>query len=294
MPHVCLRRYVIETTPQPPPPPPPAPATNFPPIWPQPASFTNGSTPITVDAALTFTDASATKTATIAKALERYTKITFAHASTAAGALSEVTISIDSADESHPQLHTDETYTLTIPVHGKATILAKTIYGAMHALETFSQLVRFDYDHGAYIIDAGPWQITDAPRFPHRGLMIDTARHFETLASIRTIVDSLPYSKLNVLHWHMSDDQSFPMESKTFPKLWDGAYSNYEKYGFVVIIHAHKHPHTVSSPSPLTHTLQHASYSCCTFWTWRVYRALILGVPARISNLRNTFGVVLS
>merc|ERR1719345_196339 len=60
--------------------------------------------------------------------------------------------------------------------------------------------------------------------------MIDTARHFETLASIRTMIDSLTYAKLNVLHWHMSDTQSYPFQSKTYPKLWDGAWSEQERY----------------------------------------------------------------
>ena len=81
----------------------------------------------------------------------------------------------------------------------------------------------FDFDTQTYSVPVG--ELSDAPRFPHRGLMIDTARHFETLASIRSIIASLPYAKLNVLHWHMSDIQSFPMESTTHPKLWDAAYS---------------------------------------------------------------------
>lgn len=60
--------------------------------------------------------------------------------------------------------------------------------------------------------------------------MIDTSRHFQTLESIRSVVDSLPYAKLNVLHWHMSDSQSFPMQSKKRPLLWKGAWSPQERY----------------------------------------------------------------
>ena len=60
--------------------------------------------------------------------------------------------------------------------------------------------------------------------------MIDLSRHFQPLASIRSIIDSLSYAKLNVLHMHMSDEQSFPMESKTYPKLWDAAFSDQERY----------------------------------------------------------------
>jgi hexosaminidase len=100
----------------------------------------------------------------------------------------------------------------------------------MHGLETFSQLVTFDHASETFQIKNAPWKIDDKPRFPHRGLMIDSARHFETLASIRHVIDSLPYAKINVLHWHMVDTQSFPFESKTYPKLWDGAYSEAEKF----------------------------------------------------------------
>jgi len=60
--------------------------------------------------------------------------------------------------------------------------------------------------------------------------MIDTARHFEPVAAIRAMVDSLPYAKLNVLHWHMVDAQSFPFQSRTSPRLWEGAFSPSERY----------------------------------------------------------------
>merc|ERR1711966_523005 len=60
--------------------------------------------------------------------------------------------------------------------------------------------------------------------------MVDTARHYETVAALKGIVASLPYSKLNVLHWHMSDSQSFPLQSITYPKLWDGSWSQSERY----------------------------------------------------------------
>ena len=59
---------------------------------------------------------------------------------------------------------------------------------------------------------------------------ISQARHFETLQSIRDMIDSLPYAKINVLHWHMSDSQSFPMQSHTHPFLWNGSWSKEERY----------------------------------------------------------------
>jgi hexosaminidase len=105
---------------------------------------------------------------------------------------------------------------------GQATLSAKTVYGMLHGLETFSQLLFFDFDGGSYTIPEAPWAVTDSPRFPHRGLMIDTARHFEPIAAIKGIVDSLPYAKLNVLHWHMSDTQSFPLQVKSSPLMWKG------------------------------------------------------------------------
>jgi Glycosyl hydrolase family 20, catalytic domain len=58
----------------------------------------------------------------------------------------------------------------------------------------------------------------------YRGLMLDTARHFQPLPSMKKLLDAMSYAKLNVLHWHAIDSQSFPMESKRYPKLWNGAW----------------------------------------------------------------------
>jgi hexosaminidase len=113
---------------------------------------------------------------------------------------------------------------------GVVQITAATIYGAMHGMETFSQLVLFDFDQAQHTLALAPWAISDSPRYPHRGLMIDTSRHWQPPAAIKRIIDSLTYAKLNVLHWHIVDQQSFPFESKTYPKLWEGAWSFLERY----------------------------------------------------------------
>uniref|UniRef100_A0ACD5XWJ4 Uncharacterized protein n=1 Tax=Avena sativa TaxID=4498 RepID=A0ACD5XWJ4_AVESA len=107
---------------------------------------------------------------------------------------------------------------------------AKTVFGALHALETFSQLCYFDFVLSVTGLDSAPWTIIDNPRFPYRGLLIDTARHYLPVPVIKGVIDSMTYSKLNVLHWHIVDHQSFPLEIPSYPKLWNGAYSSAEKY----------------------------------------------------------------
>ena len=85
--------------------------------------------------------------------------------------------------------------------------------------------------------------------------MIDTARHFQPLASIRTIIDSLPYAKLNVLHWHIVDSQSFPFHSEANPKLWEGAYDARSRYTHAdvasIVEYARLRGIRVRAPQPL-------------------------------------------
>ncbi|KAF8719743.1 hypothetical protein HU200_024496 [Digitaria exilis] len=129
----------------------------------------------------------------------------------------------------------DESYKLSVPATGNplyAQIEAQTVYGALHALETFSQLCNFDFNARMIQLHSAPWTILDKPRFPYRGLLIDTSRHYLPVPVIKSVIDSMTFSKLNVLHWHIVDEQSFPIQIPSYPKLWNGAYSYSERYTF--------------------------------------------------------------
>ncbi|QTD36244.1 family 20 glycosylhydrolase [Polaribacter batillariae] len=112
----------------------------------------------------------------------------------------------------------DESYSLTT-TKNKINIHAKTDVGAIRALETLLQLVHFN-KKGYYFKGVS---ITDSPRFVWRGLMIDVARHFQPIAVIKRNLDAMASVKLNVFHWHLTDDQGFRVESKIFPKLQEVA-----------------------------------------------------------------------
>lgn len=133
------------------------------------------------------------------------------------------------------QYGVDESYRLLVPSPEKpdyAHLEARTVYGALHGLETFSQLCYFSSATMMIEVHMVPWNIVDQPRFSYRGLLIDTSRHYQPVAMIKKVIDAMAYAKLNVLHWHLVDEQSFPLEIPSFPKLWDGAYSASERYTF--------------------------------------------------------------
>ena len=62
-------------------------------------------------------------------------------------------------------------------------------------------------------------RIEDSPRFSWRGFMLDSARHFQSIAQIKTLLDAMATHKLNTFHWHLTDDQGWRMEIKRYPKL---------------------------------------------------------------------------
>lgn len=126
------------------------------------------------------------------------------------------------SNESELSLATDESYTLAIPPgHENATLAAPTVFGAMRGLETFSQLVVAPASSNGAGLRAACAGVTidDSPRFPHRELLIDTARYYFAPAALRHAIDAMVFSKLNVLHWHMIDGQSYALESARFPAL---------------------------------------------------------------------------
>ncbi|XP_058183164.1 beta-hexosaminidase 3-like isoform X2 [Rhododendron vialii] len=146
--------------------------------------------------------------------------------------LQGINVLISSADD-ELQYGIDESYKLSITSSGDpvyAHLEAQTVYGALHGLQTFSQLCQFNFHTRLIEVRQTPWDISDQPRFPYRGLLIDTSRHYLPLPIIKKVVDSMTYTKLNVLHWHIVDSQSFPLEIPSYPKLWNGAYSIPERY----------------------------------------------------------------
>jgi hexosaminidase len=73
-------------------------------------------------------------------------------------------------------------------------------------------------------------KIEDAPTFPYRGVMLDTARNYYTVEDILRTIDGMSYNKLNVFHWHITDSQSFPLQLETVPELGSkGAYTLHGK-----------------------------------------------------------------
>jgi hexosaminidase len=108
----------------------------------------------------------------------------------------------------------DESYTLEVTPQ-QARLKAATPLGALRGLETFLQLVA--PASAGFAVPA--LRIEDQPRFPWRGLMLDSARHFQPLAMIERNLDAMAAVKLNVFHWHLSDNQGFRVESKVFPEL---------------------------------------------------------------------------
>jgi hexosaminidase len=123
-------------------------------------------------------------------------------------------IQTDHASKEIQEVGEDESYVLEVTATG-AKLNAPTPLGAMHGLQTFLQLV--DVSPGGFAAPA--LKIQDQPRFPWRGLMIDSARHFIPLDVIRRNIDAMEAVKMNVFHWHLSENQGFRVESKKFPKL---------------------------------------------------------------------------
>uniref|UniRef100_A0A8C1PJZ4 Beta-hexosaminidase n=1 Tax=Cyprinus carpio TaxID=7962 RepID=A0A8C1PJZ4_CYPCA len=105
--------------------------------------------------------------------------------------------------DGYPDEDSDESYMLSVS-EGQAVLRSVSVWGALRGLESLMLVIN---------------KIVDFPRFAFRGLLLDTSRHYLPLYAILKTLDAMAYSKLNVFHWHIVDDPSFPYQSRTFPDL---------------------------------------------------------------------------
>src|SRR5208337_1595257 len=120
----------------------------------------------------------------------------------------------DHAGEAVQSVNEDESYQLEVTPQ-QARLTAPTPVGVLRAIETFLQLV----DLNAQGFGAPAVRIVDRPRFPWRGLMIDVSRHWMPEEVLKRNIDAMAAVKLNVFHFHLTDNQGFRIESKKYPKL---------------------------------------------------------------------------
>mgnify|MGYP006092292523 FL=1 len=217
-------------------------------VWPQPFEFqwtNDDQQPITATLSPSFTikcsttgsvGAPCAPSSAIAASVQRYATTGLIFRAGAPNATASLPLASGAAvisslavvvDDMTPALalRVSESYLLTINASGAATLTAPTQWGAMRGLETFSQAVQYR-GGGAYTISNLPLRISDKPRFAWRGLTIDCSRHFIEIPALLRAIDAMSYTKMNILHLHVSDDQSWSLHSSRYPAFTEqGAFS---------------------------------------------------------------------
>ena len=128
--------------------------------------------------------------------------------------LTTATMTVMAQTKMSATIGADESYSLQVD-EKQIVLNAPSTIGALYGLQTLVQLLEKD-DKGYYLPCV---TIDDSPRFKWRGMMIDVARHFISFDEMKRNIDAMASVKMNVLHWHLTDDEGFRVESKLFPLL---------------------------------------------------------------------------
>ncbi len=208
-------------------------------LMPQPARLTptEGRLAIDADFRLALTGYCEPRLEAAAKRLIRrlaqQTGIPLADELTRDPSTATLVIHCEHAGEPVQSVKEDESYALDVAA-SQARLNAPTPVGVLRGIETFLQLV--DLDEQGFAVLAV--RVNDRPRFRWRGLLLDVCRHWMPMPVVKRTLDAMAAVKLNVLHWHLSEDQGFRIESKKFPKLHemgsDGHYFTQEQVREVI------------------------------------------------------------
>jgi len=91
--------------------------------------------------------------------------------------------------------------------------------GVFYGIQTLHQLLQQDLSSGASSFTLKAMEVNDYPRFPWRAFMLDESRHFKGMDQVKKLLNEMAYLKMNVFHWHLTDDQGWRIEIKKYPKL---------------------------------------------------------------------------
>lgn len=141
----------------------------------------------------------------------------------------------------------DESYELTVSKK-LLKLSAKSPAGLFRGIQTIRQILPAKIEFATK--QEGPWEIaagiiTDYPEYSYRGAMLDVSRHFFGVNDVKRFIDLISYYKMNVLHLHLSDDQGWRIEIKSWPNLTihggstqvggdKGGYYTQEQYSDIV------------------------------------------------------------
>lgn len=139
------------------------------------------------------------------------------------GTLPQVLVKMprNSQCEELPHDNMDEKYQIMIKkqdVQDRAVIMAESVWGILRGLESFTQLIYSTKENG-YVHQINATIVEDEPRFSFRSVMLDSSRHFLSMKVLLDQLDLMEMNKFNVFHWHLSDDESFPYQSTTYPNM---------------------------------------------------------------------------
>ena len=199
------------------------------PLWPKPKSVSLGHGNVEISGSFSFQQMQDAKSSLLERATIRYSHLIGGGNEPRPGdkmlttcGVAVKTVLPDDQEAGSLDMNVDESFSLTITSSNECMIESATIWGALHAMETFTQLLTRQGD--TVTLSYVPVSISDSPRYSHRGVLLDTSRHYLPMETLKLAVDSLTLSKFNVLHWHIVDAQSFPFNSPSAPEMVKGAY----------------------------------------------------------------------